>query len=84
MCERTCKSKNLRCFVLDNNGYILIAKSRKHTGKFFGEILPTIMQQMLREKIYEEINIPDYQGVCFVDTEEETNSANFLLTVSKN
>lgn len=53
------------------------------TGKFFGNVKGPIMTMMVKEKIYNNITIFDYQGVCFKrENEDDSNSSSFLYTVS--
>lgn len=57
-CKKTCASEELDCYILDNNGFIIISEKHEHTGKFFGEIDGTIMDSLVQDKIfrYEKIN----------------------------
>lgn len=52
------------CYVLDNNGFIIISEQSAHTGKFFGQIDGTIMDSLVQDKIYKRISVMDYQGFC--------------------
>nr|XP_024215469.1 voltage-dependent calcium channel subunit alpha-2/delta-3 isoform X2 [Halyomorpha halys] len=64
-CEKTCDSDAYICYVLDNNGFIIVSESRADTGKFFGEVKGYIMDKLVKEEIYKKIAIYDYQAVCF-------------------
>lgn len=81
-CLKTCFSDDpeVDCFVLDNHGYIIISKNTRDTGKFLGEINGRLMQRLVAELIYEQVNITDYQAVCKHNT-NEGNPANILQTV---
>lgn len=63
-CERTCASDDLHCYVLDNNGFVLISELPEHTGKFFGQIDGTIMDSLVQDRIYRRVSHMDYQGIC--------------------
>ncbi|XP_055847304.1 voltage-dependent calcium channel subunit alpha-2/delta-3 isoform X2 [Episyrphus balteatus] len=63
-CKRTCASDNLDCYVLDNNGFVIISEENEHTGKFFGQIDGTIMDSLVQDRIYKRVTINDYQGIC--------------------
>lgn len=76
-----CASDDFECFVLDDNGYIIISPELADTGKFFGEVRGFLMHHLVNEEIYKRIIIYDYQAICFVG--KDSNSlANKLLTVS--
>lgn len=81
-CAKSCFSKDpdIECYILDNHGYVIVTKDPEDTGKFLGEINGRLMQSLVSENIYQEVNITDYQGVCFVNT-NEGNPANILQTV---
>lgn len=82
--DSQCFSKDpaIECYILDNHGYVVVTKELEDTGKFFGEINGRLMQSLVSENIYEEVNITDYQGVCYANT-NEGNPGNILQTVSK-
>ncbi|XP_018576080.1 voltage-dependent calcium channel subunit alpha-2/delta-3 isoform X2 [Anoplophora glabripennis] len=63
-CSKTCASDKLDCYVLDNNGFIIISENNEHTGRFFGQIDGTIMDSLVQDKIYKKVAVYDYQGVC--------------------
>ncbi|KAG5895094.1 hypothetical protein JTB14_023267 [Gonioctena quinquepunctata] len=63
-CKKTCASKKLDCYVLDNNGFIIISENPEHTGRFFGQIDGTIMDSLVQDRIYVKIPVYDYQGAC--------------------
>lgn len=81
-CAKTCFSRDpdIECFILDNHGYVIVTKDPEDTGRFFGEIDGRLMQRLVSENIYEEVNVTDYQGVCYMNT-NEGNPANILQTV---
>lgn len=68
-CRKTCASNELDCYVLDNNGFIIISEQPEHTGRFFGQIDGTIMDSLVQDRIYKKVPVYDYQGAC-------TNSRN--------
>ncbi len=86
-CIKSCGSDEQDCYVLDNNGYILISEDNSNdTGRFFGEIEGSIMEVMVREGVFRRITVYDYQGLCKNETRgNETNSdgsASGLISVS--
>ncbi|KDR22779.1 hypothetical protein L798_00618, partial [Zootermopsis nevadensis] len=63
-CKKTCASEELDCYVLDNNGFIILSETAYHTGKFFGQIDGTIMDSLVQDRIYKKVAVYDYQGAC--------------------
>ncbi|XP_076242434.1 voltage-dependent calcium channel subunit stolid isoform X2 [Calliopsis andreniformis] len=63
-CKKNCASEELDCYILDNNGFIIISERHEHTGKFFGEIDGTIMDSLVQDRIYRKVTVTDYQGTC--------------------
>lgn len=51
-CKKNCAFEELDCYILDNNGFIIISERHEHTGKFFGEIDGTIMDSLVQDRIY--------------------------------
>ena len=45
---KTCASEDLECYVVDNNGFVIISENRADTGKFFGEIDGTILESLVQ------------------------------------
>lgn len=63
-CRRTCFSDELECYLLDNNGFVILSESTEYTGKFFGHIDGTIMDSLVQDRIYRRVTLMDYQGKC--------------------
>ncbi|KAK6624715.1 hypothetical protein RUM44_011574 [Polyplax serrata] len=74
-CRRNCASPELDCYVLDNNGFIILSESLEHTGKFFGQIDGTIMDSLVQDRIYKKVAVYDYQGACYDDKSPYSDSA---------
>ncbi|CAD7085402.1 unnamed protein product [Hermetia illucens] len=77
-CHKTCASDELDCYLLDNNGFIILSENSEHTGKFFGQIDGTIMDSLVQDRIYKRITIMDYQGVCSDKDNPYTASAHVI------
>lgn len=76
-----CASDDFECFVLDDNGYVIISPELSDTGKFFGEVRGFLMHHLVNERVFKKMIIYDYQAVCFIG-KDSLNLANRLLTVS--
>lgn len=70
------------CYVIDNNGFIIISPYRQEIGKFFGEINGGIMLRLVEEKVFKQVVVYDYQAVCF-ESSGDMNASNSLLSVSE-
>ncbi|KAM7182052.1 voltage-dependent calcium channel subunit alpha-2/delta-1 isoform 1-T1 [Macrochelys suwanniensis] len=69
-CERN--SMHLDCVVLDDGGFLLMSNQDEYTqqiGRFFGEIDPDLMRNLINMSLYAFNKSYDYQSVC--DPEEE-------------
>ncbi|XP_031772090.1 voltage-dependent calcium channel subunit alpha-2/delta-3 [Apis florea] len=80
-CKKNCASDALDCYILDNNGFIIISERHEHTGKFFGEIDGTIMDSLVQDRIYRKVTVTDYQGICSPQ-ESHQSSASRIFTES--
>ncbi|KAJ4441057.1 hypothetical protein ANN_10907 [Periplaneta americana] len=77
----SCSSDEIECYILDNNGYIVASETSSDTGKFFGEVEGSVMNLLIKEKVFKKISIIDYQAICLREDEAE-NRAPFLTAVS--
>ncbi|EDS45842.1 dihydropyridine-sensitive l-type calcium channel [Culex quinquefasciatus] len=64
-CEKTCFTGDYQCYVIDNNGFVVISEQLQETGSFFGEVKPAFMQRLIDDGIFKNVTIYDYQAVCF-------------------
>ncbi|KAF7236835.1 Voltage-dependent calcium channel subunit alpha-2/delta-4 [Varanus komodoensis] len=64
LCPLNCQDDNLNCFLIDNNGFILVSKVSKQTGKFFGEVDGSVMAQLINMGMFREVKMFDYQAMC--------------------
>uniref|UniRef100_A0A8C3XT89 VWFA domain-containing protein n=1 Tax=Chelydra serpentina TaxID=8475 RepID=A0A8C3XT89_CHESE len=70
--KTTIKSLHLDCVVLDDGGFLLMSNQDEYTqqiGRFFGEIDPDLMRNLINMSLYAFNKSYDYQSVC--DPEEE-------------
>lgn len=72
------------CYVIDNNGYIILSENSEDTGRFFGEAEGRAMQSLVDLGIFKMLTVYDYQAVCIKEEDEEStifSSAARFLTV---
>lgn len=72
----------MTCYVLDNSAYVVLSYDQEDTGKWFGDIRPSIMKMLVQEKVYKSVRMYDYQAVCFPVEGGESNDASMFLSVS--
>nr|XP_018906930.1 PREDICTED: voltage-dependent calcium channel subunit alpha-2/delta-3 isoform X2 [Bemisia tabaci] len=77
-CKKTCASEDLDCYVLDNNGFIILSEKPEHTGMFFGQADGTIMDSLVQDGIYKKMSVHDYQGACDDVRSSSKDSASML------
>ncbi|XP_065086462.1 voltage-dependent calcium channel subunit alpha-2/delta-3 isoform X3 [Ochlerotatus camptorhynchus] len=65
-CEKTCFTGDFQCYVIDNNGFVVISEQLQETGAFFGEVKPAFMQRLIDDGMFKNVTIYDYQAVCFM------------------
>ena len=80
---KDCESEELDCYVLDHNGYVVLAENRNLTGRFFGDVEGAVMDSLRTgSAIFRKVPMFDYQGLCTDDEISGSSNANFILTVS--
>nr|XP_032828373.1 voltage-dependent calcium channel subunit alpha-2/delta-3-like isoform X1 [Petromyzon marinus] len=63
-CPISMDDENLRCYLIDNNGYIMVSKSYEETGRFLGEVDGTVMKKLLTMGIFQRVTLYDFQAMC--------------------
>uniref|UniRef100_A0AAV2M7M0 VWFA domain-containing protein n=1 Tax=Knipowitschia caucasica TaxID=637954 RepID=A0AAV2M7M0_KNICA len=63
-CSLSCDNDDLNCYLIDNNGFILVAEDTTQTGLFFGEVEGAVMSKLLMMGTFKRITLYDYQAVC--------------------
>ncbi|CAH2050688.1 unnamed protein product, partial [Iphiclides podalirius] len=64
VCKKTCAGDELDCYILDDNGFIILSEDTTQTGRFFGQVDGTIMDSLVQDKIYKKVTVHDHQGRC--------------------
>lgn len=78
-CRVKCNDETTECFLLDNNGYIVVAKDDRFTGRFFGEFDDELFNELVERGIYKRSHIYDYQAIC-IDTITVSGPASLITT----
>ncbi|XP_057714191.1 voltage-dependent calcium channel subunit alpha-2/delta-3-like isoform X3 [Corythoichthys intestinalis] len=77
-CSISCDDENINCYLIDNNGFILVAEDYALTGNFFGEAEGAVMTKLLQMGSFKRVTLYDYQALCWVYS-ESSDSGNTLL-----
>lgn len=64
VCKKTCAGEALDCYILDDNGFIILSEDASQTGLFFGQVDGTIMDSLVQDRIYKKVTVHDRQGRC--------------------
>lgn len=65
-CSISCDDENINCYLIDNNGFVLVAEDYTLTGKFFGEAEGAVMSKLLQMGSFKRVTLYDYQALCWV------------------
>ncbi|XP_053200088.1 voltage-dependent calcium channel subunit alpha-2/delta-4 isoform X2 [Scomber japonicus] len=79
ICPLRCDSIDIECYVIDNNGFVLISKQRNDAGRFFGEIDGSVMTTLIRMGMFKRVSLFDYQAMCKMSS-HSVSSARPLLS----
>ncbi|KAM6980754.1 voltage-dependent calcium channel subunit alpha-2/delta-3 [Aplochiton taeniatus] len=63
-CTISCDSEDIKCYLIDNNGFILVTEEYSQTGLFFGEVEGAVMNKLLLMGSFKRITLYDYQAMC--------------------
>ncbi|KFP88488.1 Voltage-dependent calcium channel subunit alpha-2/delta-3, partial [Acanthisitta chloris] len=77
-CAISCDDETINCYLIDNNGFILVSEDYSQTGYFFGEVEGAVMNKLLTMGSFKRITLYDYQAMCRTN-KESSDSAHSLL-----
>uniref|UniRef100_A0A674DPP4 Calcium voltage-gated channel auxiliary subunit alpha2delta 3 n=1 Tax=Salmo trutta TaxID=8032 RepID=A0A674DPP4_SALTR len=80
-CSISCDNENINCYLIDNNGFILVAEDYSLTGMFFGEAEGAVMNKLLLMGSFKRVTLYDYQAICRIFA-ESSDGSRALLDVS--
>ncbi|XP_031422184.1 voltage-dependent calcium channel subunit alpha-2/delta-3 isoform X2 [Clupea harengus] len=78
-CSISCDNDDINCYLVDNNGFILVAEDNSLTGMFFGEVEGSVMSRLLSMDSFKRVTLYDYQAICRIYA-ESSDSAHSLLS----
>nr|XP_060483967.1 voltage-dependent calcium channel subunit alpha-2/delta-3 [Panthera onca] len=70
--------QTVNCYLIDNNGFILVSEDYTQTGDFFGEVEGAVMNKLLTMGSFKRITLYDYQAMCRAN-KDSSDSASGLL-----
>uniref|UniRef100_A0A4W4EP12 VWFA domain-containing protein n=1 Tax=Electrophorus electricus TaxID=8005 RepID=A0A4W4EP12_ELEEL len=76
----TASRQDINCYLIDNNGFILVAEDPSLTAMFFGEVEGAVMSKLLSMSSFKRVTLYDYQAIC--RTYAERSDSHILLTIS--
>ncbi|KAM9845925.1 voltage-dependent calcium channel subunit alpha-2/delta-4 [Aulostomus maculatus] len=79
ICPLRCDSFDIDCYVIDNNGFVLISKQRNDVGRFYGEVDGSVMTTLIRMGMFKRVSLFDYQAMCKMNS-HSVSSARPLLS----
>ncbi|TKC45808.1 hypothetical protein EI555_021311 [Monodon monoceros] len=74
--------QDLDCFVIDNNGFILISERPQEMGRFLGEVDGALMTQLLSMGVFSRVTMYDYQAMCKPPTHHHSASQPLVSPIS--
>ncbi|XP_051509834.1 voltage-dependent calcium channel subunit alpha-2/delta-3 [Myxocyprinus asiaticus] len=77
-CTISCDNDDISCYLIDNNGFIIVAEDLALTGVFFGEAEGAVMSKLISMGSFIRVNLYDYQAICRVYA-ESSDTAHTLL-----
>nr|XP_055023861.1 voltage-dependent calcium channel subunit alpha-2/delta-3 isoform X1 [Misgurnus anguillicaudatus] len=77
-CAISCDNDDISCYLIDNNGFIIIAEDSSLTGVFFGEAEGAVMSKLVAMGSFKRVNMYDYQATCRVYS-ESSDTAHTLI-----
>ncbi|XP_056223466.1 voltage-dependent calcium channel subunit alpha-2/delta-4 isoform X2 [Seriola aureovittata] len=78
ICPLRCDSIDIDCFVIDNNGFVLVSKQRNDAGRFYGEVDGSVMTTLIRMGMFKRVSLFDYQAMCKMNSHSVSSSRPLL------
>ncbi|CAI9166047.1 unnamed protein product [Rangifer tarandus platyrhynchus] len=81
-CQESCRDSDLDCFIVDNNGFILISERPQEVGRFLGEVDGALVTQLLSMGVFSQVTMYDYQAMCRPPTHHHSASQPLVSPIS--
>ncbi|XP_015587853.1 voltage-dependent calcium channel subunit alpha-2/delta-3 isoform X2 [Cephus cinctus] len=62
--KMNCNLAWIDCYLIDQNGYVVISEAHYDTGQFLGTLEGAIMNSMIHQGLYKAVELYDYQALC--------------------
>lgn len=62
--QMDCSHNWIDCYLLDQNGYVVLSEAYNDSGQFMGTQEGAIMRSMVNQGLYNPVEIYDYQAWC--------------------
>ncbi|TRY66071.1 hypothetical protein DNTS_033196 [Danionella cerebrum] len=70
--------REISCYLIDNNGYIIVAEDPTLTGMFFGEAEGAVMNKLVSMGSFQRVSLYNYRAICRVNA-QTSDTAHTLL-----
>ncbi|XP_027442672.1 voltage-dependent calcium channel subunit alpha-2/delta-3 isoform X5 [Zalophus californianus] len=77
-CSISCDDETVNCYLIDNNGFILVSEDYTQTGDFFGEVEGAVMNKLLTMGSFKRITLYDYQAMCRANKDGSDGASGLL------
>ncbi|XP_063064991.1 voltage-dependent calcium channel subunit alpha-2/delta-3 [Engraulis encrasicolus] len=77
-CSISCDNEDIGCYLIDNNGFILVAEETSLTGMFFGEVEGAVMNRLLDMDSFKRVTLYNFQATCRIEAESSASAHSLL------
>uniref|UniRef100_A0A1I8HY07 VGCC_alpha2 domain-containing protein n=1 Tax=Macrostomum lignano TaxID=282301 RepID=A0A1I8HY07_9PLAT len=71
----TCAQTNVRCYLLDDSGAVVVSESQTDVGKTFDIVNCPAMQLMINRSLFVTVKAFDFQAVCLKKTPVDSSAS---------
>ncbi|KAI8438775.1 hypothetical protein MSG28_011164 [Choristoneura fumiferana] len=75
----SCNNKDYECYVIDSSGYIVLSMAMEEVGQFFGMVQPYVLKSFIEKKIFEHVEVFNYQALCPLSILKQSANDSWLL-----